>query len=208
MMLSGKNLTAHRNEKTLFQGLSFCLSTQQLMTITGPNGVGKSTLLRIIVGLFKATEGDLKLEDKGKIYPPALACHYLSTQNAMKSCLSVIDNLKFWAEFYGQHFYHPHDALAEIGLSDLAHLPFNILSTGQKRCVAIARLLLSYRPIWILDEPISGLDRHAQTIFATLFQCHLNQGGMIIAATHTSLGLKEHHIIALEHFYLLRKKIK
>ncbi|MDD9332143.1 MAG: AAA family ATPase, partial [Bartonella sp.] len=78
---------------------------------------------------------------------------------------------------------------------------FNILSTGQKRCVAIARLLLSYRPIWILDEPISGLDHHAQAIFATLFQRHLNQGGMIIAATHISLGLKEHHVIALEHFY-------
>ncbi|CBI75809.1 Cytochrome c biogenesis ATP-binding export protein ccmA (Heme exporter protein A) [Bartonella clarridgeiae 73] len=206
MVLSGKNLTVHRNEKTLFKGLSFSLSTQQLMTITGPNGIGKSTLLRIIVGLFKATEGDLKLEDKGKIYPLAIACHYLNTQNAMKSSLSVIDNLKFWAEFYGQHFYYPHDALADIGLSDLAHLPFNILSTGQKRRVAIARLLLSYRPIWVLDEPISGLDHYAQTIFAKLFQRHLNQGGMIIAATHIPLGLKEHHVIALEHFYPLRKK--
>lgn len=118
----------------------------------------------------------------------------------MKPSVSVIDNLQFWAAFYGQHFRSPHEALADAGLSDLERLPFGILSTGQKRRVAIARLLLSYRPIWILDEPTSGLDSHAQAVFSELFRRHLNQGGMIIAATHMPLGLPENHVIALERF--------
>ncbi|WP_455482068.1 heme ABC exporter ATP-binding protein CcmA [Bartonella sp. B35(2025)] len=200
MVLLGKDLAAHRNEEILFQSISFCLFSKQLMTITGSNGIGKSTLLRIIVGLLETAEGHVILKDNDKIYPVAAACHYLGIQNAMKSSLSVIDNLQFWSAFYGQHLRRPQEALADIGLSDLGHLPFRVLSTGQKRRVAIARLLLSYRPIWVLDEPISGLDSHAQTILISLFQHHLNQGGMIIAATHNPLGIPENHRIALENF--------
>ncbi|GAA4658947.1 heme ABC exporter ATP-binding protein CcmA [Bartonella pachyuromydis] len=200
MVLSGIDLAAHRNEEILFQGLSFCLLPQQLMTVTGPNGIGKSTLLRIIAGLLKATQGNVILKEQEQIYPVATACHYLSPQNAMKSFLSVIDNLQFWSAFYGQNLRSPHEALADIGLSDLENLPFHILSTGQKRRVAIARLLLSYRPIWILDEPISGIDSYAQTLLGHIFQCHLDQGGMIIAATHNPLGIPENHNIVLEKF--------
>lgn len=200
MVLSGIDLAAHRNEEVLFQNLSFCLLPQQLMTITGPNGIGKSTLLRIIVGLLKATKGNIILKDQEQTYPVATACHYLAPQNAMKPFLSVIDNLQFWSAFYGQNLRSPHEALADISLSDLEHLPFHVLSTGQKRRVAIARLLLSYRPIWILDEPISGVDSYAQTLLSHIFQHHLNQGGMIIAATHNPLGITENHNIALEKF--------
>ncbi|WP_455474236.1 heme ABC exporter ATP-binding protein CcmA [Bartonella sp. B30(2025)] len=205
MVLSGRNLAAHRDEKILFQGLSFCLFSQQLMTITGFNGIGKSTLLRIIAGLFEAAEGHVILEDHGQTYPVAAACHYLSTQNAMKPHLSVINNLQFWSAFYGQHMRTPHEALADIDLSEIEHLPFSILSTGQKKRVAIARLLLSYRPIWILDEPMFGLDKQAQTILINLFQHHLNQGGMIIAATHIPLTISENHEINLENFLPTRK---
>ncbi|WP_142416241.1 heme ABC exporter ATP-binding protein CcmA [Bartonella massiliensis] len=200
MVLLGKNLAAYRNEEILFKNLSFCLFPQQLMTITGPNGIGKSTLLRIIVGLLEAAEGQIIFKDHEQRYPVATACHYLGSQNAMKPFLSVINNLQFWAEFYGQHLRFVHETLADIGLSDLEHLPFNALSTGQQRRVAIARLLLSYRPLWILDEPISGLDSHAQKLLSRIFQRHLNQGGMIIAATHYSLGIPENHTIALEKF--------
>ncbi|WP_208438327.1 heme ABC exporter ATP-binding protein CcmA, partial [Bartonella taylorii] len=139
-------------------------------------------------------------KERTQTYPLASVCHYLSIQNAMKSSLSVIDNLQFWAAFYSQYLRTPHEALADVGLSDLGHLPFRVLSTGQNRRVAIARLLLSYRPVWILDEPTSGVDSHTQSIFANLFQNHLIQGGMIIAATHTPLVLPEIYTIALEHF--------
>ncbi|MET3588957.1 heme exporter protein A [Bartonella silvatica] len=198
MVLLGKNLAAHRNEKILFQGLSFCLFSQQLMTVTGPNGVGKSTLLRIIVGLLEASEGDVILKDQEQIYPVATACHYLGPENAMKPFLSVIDNLQFWSAFHGEHLYCPHEALTEVGLSNLEYLPFHVLSTGQKRRVAIARLLLSYRPIWILDEPMSGVDNHTQALLTNIFQRHLNQNGMIIAATHHPLGIPENHKIHLK----------
>lgn len=200
MMLSGKDLAAYRNEEILFKDLSFRLFPQQLMTITGPNGIGKSTLLRIIAGLLEAAEGYIMIKDDEQRYPVTTACHYLGPQNAMKPLLSVIDNLQFWAEFYGQPLYSPYEVLADIGLSDLEYLPFKTLSTGQQRRVALARLLLSYRPLWILDEPMSGLDSHAQKRLTRIFQRHLNQGGMIIAATHHSLGIPEHHKIALEKF--------
>ncbi|WP_273717504.1 MULTISPECIES: heme ABC exporter ATP-binding protein CcmA [Bartonella] len=200
MVLSGKDLAAYRNEEILFKGLSFRLFPQQLITITGPNGIGKSTLLRIIVGLLEPAEGHIILKDYEQRYPVTTACHYLGPQNAMKPLLSVIDNLQFWAEFYGQPLCSPYEALADLGLSDLEYLPFNALSTGQQRRVALARLLLSYRPIWILDEPISGLDNHAQKRLTRILQRHLNQGGMIIAATHNSLGIPENHTIALEKF--------
>ncbi|WP_208440772.1 heme ABC exporter ATP-binding protein CcmA [Bartonella raoultii] len=206
MVLSGIDLAAHRNEEILFQDLSFSLIPQQIMTITGPNGIGKSTLLRIIVGLLKATKGHIILEEQKQRYPVATACHYLAPQNAMKPFLSVIDNLQFWSAFYKQHLRYPREALADIGLSDLEHLPFHVLSTGQKRRVAIARLLLSYRPIWILDEPLSGIDSNAQTLLSHIFQRHLNQGGMIIAATHQPLGIPENHNIALEKFFPLQER--
>lgn len=208
MMLSGKDLAACRNEETLFKNLSFRLFPQQLMTITGPNGIGKSTLLRIIVGLLEAAEGHITLKDYKQRYPVTAACHYLGPQNAMKPLLSVIGNLQFWAAFYGQPLYSPYEALADIGLSDLKYLPFKTLSSGQRRRVALARLLLSYRPIWILDEPMSGLDSHAQKRLTHIFQRHLNQGGMIIAATHHSLGIPENHKIALEKFLPLEERRK
>ncbi|WP_336293671.1 heme ABC exporter ATP-binding protein CcmA [Bartonella sp. CB169] len=208
MILSGKALAAYRNEEILFQDLSFCLFPQQLMTITGSNGIGKSTLLRIIIGLLEAAKGDVILKDHEQTYPVATACHYLGPQNAMKPLLSVIDNLKFWSAFYGQHLLYPHEALADIGLSELEKLPFHVLSTGQKRRVAIARLLLSYRPIWILDEPMLGLDKNAQILLTNIFQRHLNQGGMIIAATHNPLGIPENHKIALENFLPPKEKRK
>ncbi|WP_375617256.1 heme ABC exporter ATP-binding protein CcmA, partial [Bartonella sp. AP58NXGY] len=129
MMLSGKDLAAYRNGEILFKDLSFRLFPQQLMTITGPNGIGKSTLLRIIVGLLEASEGHIVLKDYEQRYSVATACHYLGSQNAMKPFLSVIENLQFWAAFYGQPLYSPYEALADIGLSDLEYLPFKTLST-------------------------------------------------------------------------------
>ncbi|WP_332065317.1 heme ABC exporter ATP-binding protein CcmA [Bartonella sp. CB189] len=206
MLLLGKDIAAQRNEKILFQSLSFCLFSQQLMTIIGPNGIGKSTLLRIIAGLFEAAEGHIVLKDRQKTYPVATACHYLSTQNAMKPSLSVIENLRFWSNFYGQKMRSPYEALTDIGLCDLGSLPFSALSTGQKRRVAIARLLLSYRPIWILDEPMAGLDDHAQNILVNLFKHHLNQGGMIITTTHIPLAIPEDHRILLEKFLPPQRK--
>ncbi|EJF91234.1 heme ABC exporter ATP-binding protein CcmA [Bartonella tamiae] len=197
MKLCVKNLSAKRGEDRLFDHLSFTLNEGQLMTIIGSNGIGKSTLLRIIAGFLNPEEGNVFLTEESFHFPVSSACHYLGTQNAMKTHLSVLDNLTFWANFHDKPFLSPQDALNAVELSGVETLPFGVLSTGQKRRVAIARLLLSFHPLWILDEPTSGLDSIAVDIFTKLLKRHLDNKGMIIAATHLPLGLDVNINIAL-----------
>lgn len=201
MILFAQNLAAQRGGETLFHQLDFTLESQQLMTITGQNGAGKSTLLRMIAGLLNPSQGVIGLDDGGIKFKVAAGCHYLGTQNAMKAILSVEDNLKFWIKFQGAPNMPPEQALEILELQGIEHLPYSVLSTGQKRRVAIARLMVSYRPVWIIDEPTTGLDEHASQIFATIMQHHLQSGGMIVAATHLPLGLKETRHIALEDYF-------
>lgn len=200
MHLVAKNLAAQRGGEILFHHLDFMLQPTQLMTVTGSNGAGKSTLLRIIAGLLEAHEGSICLSDEGVDFNVGVGCHYLGSQNAMKSLLSVEDNLTFWAHFQGDPQLSVRDALKRVELSGLEQLPYGVLSTGQKRRVAIARLLISYRPVWILDEPTSGLDTNATSLFANIMAEHLKTSGMIIAATHLPLGIPETEHILLENY--------
>ena len=159
--------------------------------VLGLNGSGKSTLLRVICGLLPAFEGKVQFSGGGEAFPDvASACHYLGHRNAMKAELGVEENLRFWQEFMGEPHVPPFEALEMVGLGDIGHLPFGYLSTGQRRRASIARLLVSYRPVWLLDEPTSGLDKASEAQFADLMGVHLEDGGMIVAATHLPLGLK------------------
>lgn len=159
--------------------------------MTGPNGSGKSTLLRIIAGLLPAAEGRVLIEGGGDEFPSvASACHYLGHQNAMKTALSVSENLRFWRDFNGERDLGIEEALETVGLGGIGHLPFGYLSTGQRRRAAIAKLLVSHRPLWLLDEPTAGLDKTSEERFAGLMAKHRLGGGMIVAATHLPLGLE------------------
>lgn len=200
MQLSVNNLAARRGDEVLFHHLDFTLSSGKLLTVTGPNGIGKSTLLRIIAGFYSPDDGTVSLEDEGIRFPVGIASHYLGNQNAMKTHLSVLNNLKFWSQFDETPFLSPLEALDKVELLGVEHLPFGVLSTGQKRRVAIARLLLSYRPLWLVDEPTSGLDATASSIFSRIMQTHLEHSGMIVAATHLVLGLSEDFHIALDKY--------
>lgn len=193
MRLIGVNIAAERGDDILFSGLHFTLSAGQLLTVTGPNGIGKSTLLRIIAGLLTPLAGKIEMEEDGHFFSPSAWCHYLSAQNAMKPSLSVYDNLQFWAHFLGNPLLSPQQALMRVGIGHIATLPYRVLSTGQKRRAALARLLVSHRPLWLLDEPTSGLDKEANTLVATLMKEHMEKGGMIIAATHLPLGVNADH---------------
>ncbi len=175
----------------MFSGLDFAVSASEALLVTGPNGAGKSTLLRIIAGLLLQAEGKLRLDDAPVAFEGLVAAsHYLGHLNAMKPVLSIDENLRFWQSFNGTGQYSIAEALECVSLGDIGHLPFGYLSTGQKRRASIARLLLSDRPVWLLDEPTAGLDKASELQFAGLMQAHLKGGGIIVAATHLPLGLE------------------
>ena len=200
MKITAVDLSAKRGEEVLFQHLNFTIHDRELLTITGPNGIGKSTLLRIIAGFLQANEGEVAAQEGDQRFPVALVSHYLGSQNAMKTHLTVLQNLEFWSDFDSSRLLSPMEALDQVELSGIEHLPFGVLSTGQKRRVAIARLLLSHQPLWLLDEPTSGLDKHASAIFAKIMEEHRNRSGMIIAATHLPLGIEENRHILLDEY--------
>ena len=196
MRLIAENLGGERGGDTVFSGIGFALEEGQALVVTGPNGSGKSTLLRVIAGLLPVAEGSvriegvMKIEDGGEAFPSiASACHYLGHQNAMKPALSVAENLRFWRDFNGDGDVGVEEALETVGLGGIGHLPFGYLSTGQRRRAAIAKLLVSQRPLWLLDEPTAGLDKASEARFGELMTKHCGAGGMIVAATHLPLGL-------------------
>lgn len=197
MRLIAENLGGERGGELLFSGLHFAVSAGEALMVTGPNGSGKSTLLRIIAGLLSQVVGRLRLEGAPAFEGLTAATHYLGHLNAMKPVLSVDENLHFWQSFNGRGQYSIAEALEHVSLGEIGHLPFGYLSTGQKRRVSIARLLVSDRPVWLLDEPTAGLDKASEEQFAALMRAHLTGGGIIIAATHLPLGLEGSKELAL-----------
>jgi len=190
MRLIAENISGERGGEILFSGVSFMLESGQGLVVTGPNGTGKSTLLRIMAGLLPPSEGSISVEGGEGHGSVAAICHYLGHLNGMKAALTVRENLLFWQRFSGEPHLRPNEALAIVGLQGIEHLPFGYLSTGQRRRIAIARLLLNHRPVWLLDEPTAGLDRASEMRFGELMREHLGQGGIVLAATHQPLGLK------------------
>ena len=168
-------LCLERAGRRIIEDVSFELSSGEALIVTGENGAGKSTLLRGIAGLLPLADGEIRLEGEGfaEIRISEL-CHYLGHQNGMKPGLSVRENLEFWQKFCGEPDLSVEDALDEVELLHTIDLPFNYLSAGQKRRAAIARLLVSDRPIWILDEPTSGLDAASVNIFSSLCRHFVN----------------------------------
>lgn len=194
MRMIVEDLSGERGGETIFAGITFSLSDGEGLLVTGANGSGKSTLLRIVAGLLPAAGGTVALEGGEPEWPDVMAaCHYLGHQNALKPALSVIENLATWRDYLGEPHVPVAEALEMVGLDEIGHLPLGYLSTGQKRRIAIARLLVSYRPVWLLDEPTAGLDRASEKQFAALMAAHLEDGGMILAATHLPLGLDWTH---------------
>ena len=196
MHLVVSNLCAIRGGEVIFSDLGFEVSEGEALIITGHNGSGKSTLLRVVAGLLSPAEGAVVLQGKPdgvsddfSEKPFSEHCHYLGHENAMKPALSVMENLGFWREMDDEPHLEIDEALEMVGLPALAHVPYGHLSTGQKRRISIARLLVSWRPIWLLDEPTAGLDARSEAQFADLMKVHLEDAGIILAATHIPLGL-------------------
>lgn len=191
MRLVAEALAGERGGEPIFEGIAFTLEAGEALLVTGPNGAGKSTLLRVIAGLLHPFAGTARIEDAAQHFPNvAAASHYLGHLNAMKPALSVAENLDFWRRFNGEPRLEVEEALEEIGLPEVGQLPFACLSTGQKRRVSITKMLVSHRPVWLLDEPTAGLDSRSEVWFADLMRKHLRDAGILIAATHLPLGLE------------------
>jgi heme exporter protein A len=190
MRLSGRDVRCVRGGREVFSGVDFEASSGEALAITGPNGSGKTSLLRLIAGLLTVAGGSIGLEGGGTELTSAEQAHYLGHRDALKPALSVMENLSFWRDFLGGETGDAAESLARVGIDHAAHLPAGFLSAGQRRRLSIARLLSVKRPIWLLDEPTTALDVAGQAVFVGLMREQLSGGGMIIAATHAPLGIE------------------
>ena len=189
MQLSGRDVRCVRGGREVFSGLDFEASSGEALAVTGPNGSGKTSLLRMIAGLLTITGGSIGLEGGEAEVTLSEQAHYLGHRDALKPALSVLENLSFWRDFLGGKTFDATESLAAVELDHAAHLPAAYLSAGQRRRLSIARLLVVGRPVWLLDEPTSALDTAGQSLFAALMDDHLSRGGLIVVATHAPLGI-------------------
>ena len=189
MRLSGRGVRCVRGGREVFSGLDFEASSGEALAVIGPNGSGKTSLLRMIAGLLTVAGGSIGLEGGEADLTLPEQAHYLGHRDALKPALSVIENLSFWRDYLGGEAFDASKSLAAVGLNHAAHLPAAYLSAGQRRRLSISRLLAVWRPVWLLDEPTNALDAAGQSMFASLMRDHLSQGGLIIAATHAPLGI-------------------
>jgi len=189
MRLLASGLSCVRGGREVFCGLDLEASTGELVAVTGRNGSGKTSLLRLIAGLLKPARGALCLEGGDAELTLPEQAHYLGHRDALKPALSASENLVFWRDYLGGELADPAASLAAVGLDHAHHLPAAYLSAGQRRRLCLARLLAVRRPVWLLDEPTSALDKDGQETLASLMADHLARGGMIVAATHGPLGL-------------------
>ncbi len=190
-LLEAQELGCWRGERLVFNCVSFAIKPGEALLLTGANGAGKSSLLRVVAGLLRAEAG--KLLWNGEDALADLPAHgarlrYLGHQDALKPSFSVAENLALSAGLHGGDVMAALDAL---GVLPLAELPARVLSAGQRRRVALARLLLGTSRLWLLDEPSVGLDVDSVARLAPLFAAHRAAGGMVIAATHLPLPLPD-----------------
>lgn len=184
-----------RGGRTVLKNLSFSLDAGEILHVLGRNGAGKSTLLRALAGLLAPHGGRIVVPGADAESRGVETIHYLGYEDALKPSLTVRENLDFWAAMLagprdpGFTALAPKDALGTFGLGRLLDLPAGYLSAGQKRRVALARLLLCARPIWLLDEPLIALDAAAQQALIAVMARHVGEGGAIVAASHAPLGL-------------------
>jgi heme exporter protein A len=194
-MLSVSDLSCVRGDKTLFSGVSFALNAGEWLHLEGSNGSGKTSLLRTVTGFTPPAQGQVRwkglpLAQASEAFHADLL--YLGHALALKDELSALENLEADAAIAARRFV-PADAraaLQRLGLRGRARLPVRVLSQGQKRRVALARLLLQDAPLWVLDEPFVALDAQAQALVADAISAHVQRGGMVLLTSHQALDLQ------------------
>lgn len=197
-MLEAKNLTCIRDERSLFQQLSFSVAAGEIVQVEGQNGAGKTSLLRILAGLADADVGQVNWlgenirRDRARYHQDLL---FLGHQPGIKSVLTPFENLAFYQSVFQQvDSAAIWQALSQVGLVGYEDLPVSQLSAGQQRRVALARLWLSKTPLWILDEPLTAIDKQGVSTLLALFVAHAAKGGMVLLTTHQDLDAVGQHV--------------
>jgi heme exporter protein A len=188
---AGTALTCRRGDRLVFTGLDFAVEPGGALLLLGPNGSGKSSLLRLMAGLIKPFAGRLDWEGEAVAMDPALhrgRVAYLGHLDAVKPMLSARESVGFWADLWGRPG-ETDAALSALGLAALADLPARFLSAGQRRRVALARVIATAAPLWLLDEPTVGLDKASIEALETALAAHRSTGGILVAATHAPIAL-------------------
>jgi heme exporter protein A len=178
-MISVNDLTLERYFEPVFKPVSFSLEAGELMLITGDNGCGKTTLIRILAGVLAPSQGRIDWADGGRVY----VGHML----AVKDDLTVTENIDFMRQFIGHGAHSTAEIVERVGLRRVSEQAARTLSAGQRKRCALARLLLSDAPLWLLDEPYSNLDKQGMIMLDGILHRHLDGGGACALATHGSL---------------------
>jgi heme exporter protein A len=179
-----EGLCLARGGRTLFEGLSFATASGAYVEVHGSNGSGKTSLLRAIAGFLKPSGGRIAFEN---VEEPSLALHFVGHANGAKRETSVGEHLRYWSGLFGGA--SKEDFIAQtLGLEQVLALPVRTLSQGQARRLALARLLVVPRPIWLLDEPAAALDESGKAVLAQMIATQRDAGGIVVAAVHEALG--------------------
>lgn len=196
MQLVAENLTIERGGRIIVRALSFTAEAGEAVVLTGPNGSGKTTLLRAIAGFLRPVSGFVRLEGGNGELSLGEQAHFVGHANAVKTSLTVLENVAFWAGYLGSDAAKSAQAeriaaaLAQFAVQDLASFPAAYLSAGQKRRLGLTRLLVAERPLWLLDEPTVSLDAASTALLSQAVNAHLKRGGLVVAATHLPLGFE------------------
>lgn len=193
MRLIASDISCSRGGRVLYDRLSFSLEGGGLLLLTGPNGAGKTSLLRQIAGLLPLDRGAISFPGGDR----AEEIHFVGHGAAIRETLTVAENLAFWRDLYGRTEGTLESALERLQLAPLAALPARVLSAGQKRRLALARLVAIRRKLWLLDEPDTALDAAGRTTLAALIAAHRAGGGMIVIASHGTLAVTPTHEITI-----------
>ncbi|WPX97185.1 heme ABC exporter ATP-binding protein CcmA [Candidatus Bandiella euplotis] len=202
-MLTCDNISAQKNGRTLFSRFGITLFPGACLLIKGRNGIGKSTLLRIIANLTHKSEGNIffnTLNVKLALHEFYSLLFYINTQDILDKNQTVLQNLKFWAKLYNQEI-NILAAVKTFALEPYVHTAVSNLSQGFKQRVLLARLLLNNTKIWLLDEPLNGLDNYGKDIFVNLVKARCMQSGIVIIVTHDEIPITNACKVNLEDFY-------
>lgn len=205
---SGHNLTCLRGQRFVFRDLSFQMNAGDALVLVGPNGSGKSSLLRLMAGLLQPFSGHLSWNEANVSEEPEHhrgRLHYVGHHDCVKAVLTVSENLSFWSHMHDSEGDIPvkvAEALETLSISHLGDVPGRFLSAGQKRRANLARIFAAHAPLWLLDEPITALDKDSIVKLEQAMATHRENGGMVVLSTHSTIDLDGPKVLDLSDYAL------